>query len=286
MLPWTQRPQVLSLRHRSRVADLAVEVLEAIQRHRTGRAVALFAHYGFLSIFPLLLVLTTILGFVLEGNEDLQDRIVDSVLAQIPILGQQLSADPDSLQGSGIALAIGVLIALWSGLRAFVIIQIAMDDAWDVPVDARSNFALQRARALVSAVVIVVGSIAGAVGTGLAAVIDKERLATLGLVAAAAVVNLVVLAVGFRVLTTPALGWRHQILPGAAVAAVAFTVFQLIGTTVVARAISRASDVYGTFATVIGLFLWLTLHGWAAFGGAELNAALDRTRSRRASVSS
>lgn len=261
-----------------------MELIEAIQRHRTGRAVALFAHYGFLSVFPLLLVLTTILGFVLHGSEELQDRIVDSVLAQIPILGQQLSADPDSLHGSGIALAVGVLITLWSGLRAFVIIQIAMDDAWDVPVDARSNFALQRVRALVSAVVIVVGSVAGAVATSVAAVVGTERLASLGLVVAAIGVNLMVLAVGFRVLTTPALNWRHQILPGAAVAAVAFTVFQLIGTAVVARAISRASDVYGTFATVIGLFLWLTLHGWAAFGGAELNAALDRTRGRRATA--
>ena len=48
---------------------------------------ALITYYGFLSLFPLLLLLTTVLGFVLQDNPDLQAQLVDSTLAELPIVG-------------------------------------------------------------------------------------------------------------------------------------------------------------------------------------------------------
>ena len=67
-------------------------------------------------------------------------------------------------------------------------------------------------------------------------------------------------------------------LPGAIAGGVLFAGLQLFGVAIVGRAIAKASPVYGTFASVIGLLTWLSLHAVIALGGAELNAALvDRS---------
>src|SRR5215207_5762699 len=70
---------------------------------------ALITYYGFLSLFPLLLLLVTILGFVLQGNPGLQDKLVDSTLAELPIIGSQLRENVNSLRGSGAGLVVGIL---------------------------------------------------------------------------------------------------------------------------------------------------------------------------------
>ena len=76
---------------------------------------SLIAYYGFFSLFPLLMVFTTILGFVLDGNEEAQQKILDSALAQFPVIGDQI-ASPEALSGSTVALVIGVATALWAGM--------------------------------------------------------------------------------------------------------------------------------------------------------------------------
>jgi uncharacterized BrkB/YihY/UPF0761 family membrane protein len=117
---WTQHPKVASLRRRHVALDLAVETAEGFQRHRTSQSSALLAHYSFLSVFPLLLVFVTLIGFVLQNRPDLQEDVVDSTLANIPIIGPQLVTDAAGLRGSGWALVFGLVLALWAGLRAFV----------------------------------------------------------------------------------------------------------------------------------------------------------------------
>jgi uncharacterized BrkB/YihY/UPF0761 family membrane protein len=58
------------------------------------------------------------------------------------------------------------------------------------------------------------------------------------------------------------------------VGGVLFSGLQVVGTTVVARAIARATPIYGTFALVIGLITWLGLHSMILLLGAELNGVL------------
>lgn len=62
---------------------------------------SLITYYGFLSLFPLLLIATTVLGFVLHGNPALQQQLIGSALAQFPIIGDQLTNTAHPLQGSG-----------------------------------------------------------------------------------------------------------------------------------------------------------------------------------------
>src|SRR3954447_17455570 len=73
---------------------------------------ALIAYYGFLSLFPLLLLLVTILGFVLQVDAELQEQLLDSALGQFPVIGSQLRDNVHSLTGNGAGLALGIALTL------------------------------------------------------------------------------------------------------------------------------------------------------------------------------
>ena len=102
-----------------------------------GNIAALITYYGFVSLFPLLLVAVTVLGFVLEGNEELQHQLVDSALANFPIIGDQIQANVGKVQGSGVGLAIGIVFTLYGGLGIANVAQHAMNRIWGVPMYAR-----------------------------------------------------------------------------------------------------------------------------------------------------
>ena len=101
---------------RNRVLALPFAVIRKFGDDQAGNLAALLAYYGFFSLFPLLLVLVTVLGFVLAGRPELQQKILDSALAQFPVIGDQIGRDIGSIRGSGLALAIGVVGTLWGGL--------------------------------------------------------------------------------------------------------------------------------------------------------------------------
>src|SRR6187402_3579647 len=111
-MPWQTSERMMTLRERSDVVDVIVDMLDGWRKHQSGRNASLLSFFFFLSIFPLLLVATTILGFVLQDNPDLQQRIVNGSLENIPVLGQQLADDPTSLNGNVWVLIVGLLTAL------------------------------------------------------------------------------------------------------------------------------------------------------------------------------
>jgi len=110
-----------------------VAVVRKFGDDQAGNLAALLAYYGFFSLFPLLLVLVTVLDFALAGNTDLQSRVLDSALAQFPVIGDQLRQNLGSVQGSGLALAVGLIGTFWAGLGVTQQAQDAMNIAWEVP---------------------------------------------------------------------------------------------------------------------------------------------------------
>lgn len=274
---WTEHPRVLNLRRRSAFADLLVRSATNYRLHRTGRNATLVAHFAFLSIFPLLLVFTTILGFVLENYPKVRESILDSAFSRIPILGPELAKHPERLQGNVYVLVVGLLVTLWAGMKAFNMLQFALDDIAEVSLDERPNIVRSRLRSLLGIAIVGGGQVAAAALTGFVSVTGVAILSRIGLILAAVLVNTAVLAAGYRWLTMRPQSWR-ELAPGAILAGLGFAVLQVVGTAFVGRAISRASPVYGTFATVIGLIAWLSLHAMVALLGAELNRALPMRR--------
>ena len=261
------------MRARSRRADVAIRTIEGFQRHRSGRNAALISHFAFLSVFPLLLVFTTVLGFVLQSHESLRHRIINSAMAQVPLIGEQLAKDPTKLRGNAVVLVLGLVAALWGGMKAFVAVHGALDDIAERPLDDRSNVFITRLRALLGMLYIGGAQIGVAILASLAGVTGVAVIGKILLLVGTMAINACVLALSYRWLRTGKPEWR-TLLPGAIVGGVLFAGLQLVGVAIVGREIAKASFVYGTFASVIGLLFWLSLHSIVALGGAELNAAL------------
>ena len=231
---------------------------------------ALIAYYGLLSLVPLLLLSATILNFVLEGNEALQQKVLQSALGQFPVVGDQL-ANQKGVTGSSLGLTVGIVGTLFFGLNVAQAGQNAMNTIWRVPRNDRPNPFRSRGR---SVALLSLGGTAVLLTTGLAALgsqvgafgITTEVLIGLGTLA----LNAVFFTAGFRLATARPLT-LGQTLPGAVGAAVVWQALQYTGTFYVNHAVRGASDVNGVFALFLGLMAWLYLGSLIAVIAVEYN---------------
>jgi uncharacterized BrkB/YihY/UPF0761 family membrane protein len=276
-MPWTTSERMVGLRAKHPAIEVGVDTLDGWRRHLSGRNASVLSFFGFLSIFPLMLAATTILGFVLKDNENLQQRIIDGALADIPVLGSQLQADPTSLNGSVWALIIGLGGALWGATKAFVAMQGAFDDVWEIEVDHRDPMPKLRGKALLGLVLIGTAQVASLGITTIIQAVDLPLGGRIGFVVATVTINISMFAAMFRYLTAARLAWR-DVWPGAVAAGVAYTLIQQFGTDIVVHVVANASDTYGQFALVLGIVTWLSLLAIATVMSAELIAAIVRHR--------
>jgi YihY family inner membrane protein len=257
-------------------------VMKKFGDDQAGNLAALIAYYGFLSLLPLMLVLVTLLGLLLRNNANLQDTIRTSALANFPVIGDQISRNVHSLRGSGVALGIGLALALWAGLGVMKVLQTAMNAVWNVPYRHRPTFWVSLLRAILMLIVLGVITVASAAAGSVGAGSDSWLLGILG-IAMSAVLNLVLFLLAFRILTTEDVTWG-DVLPGASLAAVAWTALQALGGFIVSHQMQGASDTYGTFAIVIGLLAWIYLGAQMTLFAAEVNVVRKRRLWPRAIV--
>jgi YihY family inner membrane protein len=240
-----------------------------------GSLAALVAYYAFFSLFPLLLALVTILGFLLHGDPGLQRRILDSALANFPIVGDQIRTNIGSLRGNWLALVVGLAGALWAGMGAMDAAQHALNSVWDVRRWERPAFVVRKLRSLLMLVVIADALFVNAASATVVSAVDSVGVP--GRIVApllSTAVNIGVFLVAFKLLTQRDLHWS-DVAPGAVVAGLATTVFQVVGGYIIARSLRGASPTYGTFAAVIGLLSWLHLQAKAILFAAEINVVLS-----------
>jgi membrane protein len=196
------------------------------------------------------------------------------------VVGRQIGPTIDDavrrLSSSPVALTVGLVGALWTGTAIVAAAQNAMDDVWDVPRVERPGLIIRVTRAFLlflvfGASIVLSTFIAGTGGeTGWSAALLKAM--SLG---GTALMSVAVFSFAFRVLTVARVSWR-DVLPGAIVAAVAWTVLLVLGSWLVDRQISRASVVYGFFAVVIGLLAWISLAAQVFLLAAEINVVRAR----------
>jgi YihY family inner membrane protein len=239
-----------------------------------GRKAALLAHYGLLCLFPLLLVFVTVLGYALANNPELQEQVIDTLARQFPVLGTQLEGSIRTIQGSGLALVVGVLGTLWGGLGITQSFQDAMNDIWNIPRRARPNFFWRLARGL-GALLLVAGEVVAATVLAQQGMAGPGLLGRTDLLAGSLLLNLVLLTVMFQILTGMRVRWRW-LLPGAAVGALGWSVLQSVGVSILGRQLQQANLVYGVFAAVVVLLGWLYLSSQLVLFAAEINVVLAR----------
>ena len=255
-----------------------IAVVKKFNEDRATNLSALIAYYAFFSLFPLLLVFVSILGFVLDGNPALRDDIVDTALGRIPVIGTQLRDQVHPLTGSGIGLAVGLVGAVWASLGVTLAFGHAFAEIWDVPRLERPNGVKARARGLAVLVVlgvtlIVATSVAGIaigahLGGGVGAAVERVGAVAVSLAGNAAVI------LAIFALLTPRPRTVRDLLPGVAVAAVGVLALQSAGAWYVKHAIAGATATYGTFALVIGLLLWFWMGSNLLLLAAEANVVL------------
>jgi YihY family inner membrane protein len=228
----------------------------------------------FVTIFPLLLILVTVLGLVLADDPSARHRVLNSALADFPIVGQQLGHNLHTLRrGSVFGLVVGVIGLVYGSTGLAQAGLYSMEQIWNIPSAIRPNYLTRMARSLIFLGVLAVGLV---LTTALAGFGTFGRhnfwLGALGeLLALLANVGFYLAA--FRTLTPKQVSLR-ALVPGVLVGGCAWTVLQALGGYVVGHDLKGASAVYGMFGLVLGLIAWIYLAVEITLYAAELNTVI------------
>ncbi len=240
---------------------------------------AVVTYYAFIAMFPLLLIASSVLGFVLQDNRELSDQVLTSALSQFPIVGTELGK-PKGLQGSTSAVVFGSIAALYGVLGLGQAAQNAVNVAYAVPRNSRLNPVLSRVSSLLLLVAAGLTVLAVTVLTSFASHIDVLGADVAGdigwlLKLGSVAINALVLAAMMRLATSQRQTFRSA-LPGAVLVAVLWQLLQMLGGTYVSRVVSRASEINAVFAIVLGLLALLYIASVIAVIGLEVNVVLVR----------
>ena len=238
---------------------------------QAGNLAALIAYYAFASIFPLLLVLVTVLDIVLKNDASLRNQVLHSALSQYPVIGTQLTTNVHGLHKTGLALVIGLVLTFFGARGVANAMQNALNSVWEVPMARRPGFpwAILRSLGLIMVVgpgliaTIVLSSVAG--GTGHIG----GAFARVAAIAVSLVLNIGLFWVGFRLATAKEVAFRDLRL-SAILAAVAWQILQLVGGYFIGHQLA-SNSAYGAFAVVLGLLAWFYLQAELTLYVVELN---------------
>lgn len=249
---------------------------------QAGNLAALVAYYAFASIFPLLLVAVTVLGIVASKNPSVGNHL-QHALHQYPVIGTELKGTMQhGLNGTGLALVLGILFTLYGARGIANAIQNALNSVWEVPLFRRPRFPKNLLRSLGLICVIGPGQIITIALSTVAG--GAAHLGGIGgqiaAIAVSLILNIGLFWLGFRIATAAEVATRDLRL-SAILAAVAWQILQVIGGVFVKHASNSA---YGTFGIVLGLLAWFYLQAQITLYVAELNVIRVRKLWPRALV--
>ncbi len=268
----TDKLEALDRRQQSgRRSSFVAAVIKKYGDDHGGQLGALLAYYGFLSLFPLLLVFVSVLGFVLQGEPDKQQELLNGALGQFPIISDKLN----TLRGSGAGLGIGLAGALLAGLGITGALQTAFNRIWSVPYKERPNFIFARLRGVGMLAILGTLSIISTVAAGFVGASSHSATAVAAGVIVALASNLVLFTIAFKLLTAVRLSVR-ELMPGVITAAVGWQLLQHLGGLYVDHVLKRTGPLYGVFALVLGLLAWLSLGAQIVVLAAEVNVVKAR----------
>ena len=238
-----------------------------------GNLAALIAYYTFVAIFPLLLALVTVLDIVLKNDLALRARLLNSALAQYPVIGPDLAHSIVPLHARGLALVAGLLVTLFGARGAAAALQNALNSAWEIPFARRPGFPWSWLRSFALIFAVGLGLIGTTVLSVLASGTGRVLTGAGAFVATLAVsltANIGVFWLALRLATAREISWR-QLRLGAVIAAIAWQVLQAAGGYLVSHELAHTSPLYGTFAVVLGLVAWLYLQAQITLYAVEVN---------------
>lgn len=255
-----------------------VAVWKKFSDDRAGMLAALISYYAVAAIFPLLLLLGTVLNFVLRDNPGLQADLINSALAQYPVIGPEIKSQLGEITGSGLALVFGILFLVYGARGVASAMQNAMCELWGIPRDDRPGFPWVFGYNIALILTVGIGFIVTTFLSGLVGGAGHYLTgvsAYFGAIAVSLVLNVAMFWVAFWLAAARKVDWR-DLRVGAGVAAVVWQILQLAGGYVVSHQLHRASSLYGTFGVVLGLMAWMYVQSEATLYAAEIDVVLVR----------
>jgi uncharacterized BrkB/YihY/UPF0761 family membrane protein len=265
-----------AFQQRLRPAAFVFGVIKKFGDDRGGSLCALLAFYGFVSLFPLLLLLVTILGFVGAGDHSFVYRVEKSAFSEFPIVGTKLSTNIHALHDHSVAgLVVGIVGVAWGSQGALQTAQYAQAEIWNIPNVLRPSFWSRLGRTAVMIMMLGVFLLASTVLAGFVTIGHQGAPAAMGAVIGSLALNVGLFLVAFRVLTPRQIAWRDMV-PGAIGGAAGWTALQFLGGVFIEHSLRNTSKEYGAFALVLGLIAFLFLAAEVTLYAAETNVVLTR----------
>ena len=267
--------RVDAVQQRHKAAAFSVGLIKKYGDDNGGVLAANLAHSAFVSLFPLLLVLVTLVGLVASNDPVVRHQVLKAVAHQFPIIGDQLTGGVKELRRSSIiGLIVGLLFLTWGAIGLAQAGLFTMQQVWNLPGPARPGYFPRLGRSFVFLAILGAGVAVTTLLTSLGLYGHASGvLAIVGDVLVPAT-NVGMFFLTFRVLTPKGVPTR-RLVPGAVLGGLAWTLAQALGAYVVGH-FRHTDAVYGTFATVLVLMAWISLSVEITVYAAELNVVLAR----------
>jgi uncharacterized BrkB/YihY/UPF0761 family membrane protein len=254
-------------------AGVPYAVMKKFGDDNANLVVVALAWYGFTAIFPLLLVMMTVFGFI--GGQSIGNGILHT-LHQFPVIGTSFNpSNRSALRGSTLGLIVGLIGLVYGAQGVTQTAQQAMATVWHIPQTQRTGFLPRLGRSVAGLVTIGGAFLVNAFVTGYATASGTSYAIRIPVLFGLLILNAALYFATFTLLTAKAIGPRG-LLPGAVLGAVAFTALITVGTGLMTHQLKNASATYGAFGSVIGIVALLLLLAKLSMYAAELNPVLSR----------
>ncbi len=236
-----------------------VATIHRFGQQKTGYQAALITYYGFLSLFPLLLVFTSIVNIVASGNQQFKKQILEYASSYIPILSDQLQSNIQASSKSGLILVVSLLLLFYGARAGADAFRYAVNNVWQTPKKQRLSFP---ANYFSSVYIIILGGIgflasaalsAYAGGLGSLFVFKLLSLALNGLLLTATFFVL------FKIALTKSAVTNRDLIIGSVLSGIGILILHLLGGYILTSQLRNLRDLYGTFALILGVLFWIYL---------------------------
>jgi len=257
------------------VLGLPYAVIKKYGDDDAGHQAALITYYGFLSLFPLLLVATSVIDTVARHNVELRNRLLADINSYFPIVGDQLQHSIHSNK-TGVALTVGLLFTVYGTRGIADAMRSALDHAWAIPRVKRSGFPAN----VLKSFGLLLGAGLGLVftttlaGYATAALGDAELLRIIPIAINIGLLYLIFMYI-FLIGTSRRLP-RQAVRLGAATASIGLGVLQVAGGYLITHQLHNLRGLYGQFALVLAILFWIYLQAQVFMYAVELNVVQTR----------
>ncbi|MFP5320746.1 MAG: YihY/virulence factor BrkB family protein [Acidimicrobiia bacterium] len=246
-----------------RTVGFLVAVVRKYADDRGSAFAALVTHYAFLALFPLLVLLLTVVNNVMVGDEQLRQRVVDTVAEQLPVIGDRLQQEAEPLQLQSIVVVLSIGGLLWGATGMYNSAQLVMSQIWNVEGVQRPGFFGRLWRAGLLFATLGAGALVSTVAWWAGAFAPTTVAVRAPSVVGVVLLNALFLFLGLRIVTPPVVPWRSLAVP-ALLTGVAWEALRYGGQWLVSRRLAQLDDLYGAFGLALVTIAWVNLVARAA----------------------